>query len=60
MAGLLSTTMWWYAVSGNRLVDADLTPKQRWQGFERNLIAPVVFLLSIGIAFFDDDLAKYS
>jgi uncharacterized membrane protein len=60
VAGLLSTLMWWYAVRGNRLVAADLTPKQRQIGFARNLIAPAIFLLSIGIAFIDDDLAKYS
>ena len=30
------------------------------QSLVRNLIVPGVFLLSIGIALFDDDLAKYS
>jgi uncharacterized membrane protein len=60
VAGLLSSLMWWYAVAGNRLVDEDFAPRQRQQGLLRTLIAPAVFLLSIGIAFFDDDLAKYS
>ena len=60
VGGLVSAIMWWYAVQGNRLVAADLSAKQRLRGFVRNLIVPGVFLLSIGIAFFDDDLAKYS
>src|SRR5215213_10954269 len=58
VGGLVSAIMWWYAVQGNRLVAADLPAKERQRGFVRNLIVPGVFLLSIGIAFFDDDLAK--
>jgi uncharacterized membrane protein len=60
VAGLLSAIMWWYAVSNHRLVDDDLADTQRRQGFWRSLLAPAIFLISIGIAFFDDDLAKYS
>jgi uncharacterized membrane protein len=60
VVGIISALMWWYAIHGNRLVDADLTPRQRRRGFLRNLAAPAVFLVSIAIAFIDADLAKYS
>lgn len=60
LPGLLAALMWGYAVQGNRLVDADLTPADRRRGFLRNLIAPTVFLLSIGVALIDADLAKYT
>jgi len=60
VAGLLSTLIWWYAARGNRLDSADLSPAQRRRGFLSPLIIPTIFLLSIGIAFINDDAAKYS
>jgi len=59
VAGLLSALMWWHAFRSKELVSVE----HRQQGRRiilRSLIIPAVFLLSIGIAFIDDDLAKYS
>ena len=57
---LLSALMWWYALRGNRSAPADLNREQGRQRRLRSLIVPAVFLLSIGIAFVNDDVAKYS
>jgi uncharacterized membrane protein len=60
VAGILSTLMWWYALRGNRLVPADLSRAQRRNILLKSLSVPAIFLLSIGIAFIDEDSAKYS
>jgi TMEM175 potassium channel family protein len=60
VAGLLSTLMWWHAAHGNRLIPADLGRAQRQRGFLSPIIVPAIFLLSIGIAFINDDAAKLS
>ena len=52
------TLIWWYASHNNRLTDEHLDPQIR----RRELLGPIatalVFLLSIGIAFIEPDLAK--
>jgi len=57
-ASLLGAAVWQYAAHRHRLIDPHLDEKLR----RRQLIAPlataVAFLLSIGIAFLDVDLAK--
>lgn len=60
LLGLLMTAVWAYASHNNRLTDQDLDPQQRRHDIVRLLIVPAVFLLSIGIALFNDDLAKFS
>jgi uncharacterized membrane protein len=60
LIGLLSSLMWWYALRGNRLVPADLSRARGRQLIGRSLIVPAIFLLSVGLAFVDADLAKYS
>jgi uncharacterized membrane protein len=60
LAGFLMTTVWWYASHHNQLIDPNLDASIR----QRELIAPLattaVFLLSIGIAFFDSGLGRLS
>jgi uncharacterized membrane protein len=59
-AGLLSAVLWWYAVQGHRLVAKDLDTHVRRRGFVKSLVLPLIFLVSIGLAFLNEDLAKYS
>jgi uncharacterized membrane protein len=58
-AGYMATLMWIYAVR-SKLVDAHLGPAQVKRGIIMNLVAPVMFTLSIGLAFINADLAAYS
>ncbi len=51
VTGLLSFSLWWYATARHRLVDATLDPRIIvFRGFMA-LVAPTIFLLSIGLAF---------
>lgn len=59
LVGVVSALVWWYAVHRNRLVSSDFTNADRRRGFVSSLIAPLIFLISIGIAFIDVNLAKY-
>ncbi len=58
-AGFMATGLWIYAVRG-KLVDPHLGPIQVKRGIIMNLVAPVMFTLSIGLAFINADLAAYS
>jgi len=60
VTGLLNAAVWVYASYNNRLVDPNFTAQRRRRETLRALIVPAVFLLSIGLAFINDDLAKYS
>ena len=60
LVGLLSTGLWIYASYKRRLVAPDLETSIIRRGVSRNLIAPVIFLCSIGLAYIDPDLAKFS
>lgn len=60
VVGLLNTLVWVYSSHNNRLIDPHFDPKQRRRETIRSLIVPGIFLLSIGVAFIDADLAKYS
>jgi uncharacterized membrane protein len=60
VVGLLSTLLWVYASHNHRLVAANLEYFVVRRGVLRTLSAPAIFLLSIGIAYIDPDLAKYS
>ena len=59
LTGLLSALLWWYASHQNRLTDKLDTVQHRRSMFYV-LITPTVFLASIGVAFIDPDLAKFS
>jgi uncharacterized membrane protein len=58
LAGLLSIAIWKYASNNNRLIDLSLDAHQRRKEFLYPLVVTVIFSLSIGIAFINDDLAK--
>jgi len=58
-AGFTATGLWIYAVRG-KLVDEKLGPARVRRGIITNLIAPVGFTLSIGLAFINTNLAAYS
>lgn len=60
VVGLLSALLWAYASHKHRLVSANLERVVIRRGMLRNLIAPAIFLLSIGLSYLDPDLAKFS
>ena len=60
IAGLLNAAVWIYASQNNRLIEPNFTRQQRRRETLRALIVPAIFLFSIGLAFINDDLAKYS
>jgi uncharacterized membrane protein len=60
MANLVSLAMWWYASYNNRLIDPRLDNRQRRRLWILSLGTSAVFLLSIGVALIDNDLAKYT
>jgi uncharacterized membrane protein len=60
LTSLLTAVIWWYASHNNRLIDASLDPRQRRRETWRSLLLPVIFLVSIGLSFISDTLAKLS
>lgn len=58
--GLVQLGLWLYASGGNRLTVAALPAAEKRRETLRLLAAPAVFLVSIGIAWFNDDVAKFS
>ena len=60
LAGCLSTILWVYATHNLRLVDKNLSPEEVRRGIMLDLVAPVIFTLSIGIALINSDAALYS
>ena len=55
---LLSALLWVYALRAG-LVDPQITDFQKRRGLLAPLFTAAVFALSIGISFYDADLAKY-
>ena len=60
VTGLLSGAVWWYAAWRDRLIDPALDRQQRHYERLAPLVIPGIFLLSIGLAFIDAQLAKFS
>ena len=60
VVGLLTAGLWWYATHRHRLVDKDLSPLLIRKGIVLRLVAPVVFMVSMGIAIFSLPAAMYS
>jgi uncharacterized membrane protein len=58
-AGYMSTMLWLYAVRSYQLAGKRLGSIFIRRGYIINLIAPIIFTLSIGVAFINDDLATY-
>ena len=59
ITAILIILIWWYASSGHRLVDKQLDPLLIKEHRERSLIAPIIFLLSIGVAFLQPFIAEF-
>ncbi len=60
LVGLLTALMWIYIAYRGRLLDAPLPRREWWVTLARLLLAPAIFLVSIGLAFINPELAKYS
>lgn len=60
MTGLVSWAIGVYATQRNRLIASPLSPQQQQREWLRGLITPTIFLFSIGVAWFDADLAKFT
>ncbi len=60
VSGLMLAVLWRYVSRGDRLIAPHLDPEQRRLETRRTLVLPTVFLLSILVALFDADLAKFS
>ena len=60
LAGLILAAIWWYASRHNRLTDPQLDAPQRRRQLVASLLTVGVFVLSIGLAFINEDLAKFS
>ncbi|MEZ4710135.1 MAG: TMEM175 family protein [Caldilineaceae bacterium] len=60
VTGLVSWAIGFYATQRNRLIAPALSPQEQRREWLRSLIVPTIFLFSIGIAWFDADLAKFS
>jgi uncharacterized membrane protein len=58
LTSICSVIIWYYASRNNRLIDPDLDPKQRRRQFAGPIATSIIFLLSIGVAFYDVTLAK--
>ena len=60
VTGLVSSTIWWYAAKDRQLLD----PAIDWRLIRgiglRSLLVTLVFLPSIGIAYFNPEVAMYS
>jgi uncharacterized membrane protein len=52
ITGLVLQLLWWYATSGYRLVDRGIDSRLVQRATRRNLTAPLIYLLAIGISFF--------
>jgi uncharacterized membrane protein len=60
LAGLLLAGIWWYASHRNRLVAPDLDARIRKREYSTSLTTTTIFLLSIGISFWNADIGRLS
>ena len=60
LTSLVSVFIWVYAAHNNRLIDPKLDQKQRRRQLINPIVTSIIFLLSIGIAFFNVSLARLS
>jgi uncharacterized membrane protein len=58
LASLFALAIWSYASHNNRLINAQMNQTQRRREFAKPVATAAVFLLSIGIAFINPDLAR--
>ena len=58
LTGLILDLIWWHATRNRRLVDPNIDPDLVLFVHRRVLTAPALYLISIGIAFFNHTIAK--
>lgn len=58
-AGFTLALLWQYVSRGHRLIDRTIDPREIRSNTFRSLIVPVIFLSSIGVAYFDPHSAQY-
>jgi uncharacterized membrane protein len=58
LAGITQMILWWHASGDNKLLGMHLDRTQRWREVAPPLASVVIFLLSIGVAFFDLNLVR--
>lgn len=58
--GLLSALLWWYVSQENHLLEDNFDTDLARRNLISILTVPAVFLLSIGLAYINPDLAKFS
>jgi uncharacterized membrane protein len=59
VCGLMSVAVWWYATRHVQLIDPKMDAGMRRQQFLSPLITIAIFAISIGIAFINNDLARF-
>jgi uncharacterized membrane protein len=59
-AGIFMGLSWWYASKNHRLVDKDLKESEIKSRLLTNAVAPLFFIVSIGISFISPIIATYS
>ncbi len=57
--GLMLLVIWWYAAKGHRLIDKSMDRFEIVSFALRALLVPMIFILSIAIILFRNDLAFY-
>src|ERR1043165_2864589 len=58
LGGLLVFLLWWYAARHHRLVDSQLNKQVFWQEATSPLATAAIFIISIGIAFWNEGLVR--
>jgi len=58
LGGLLVMLLWWHAVHHHNLVDPHLDRQRMWKEIAAPLVTVVIFLLSIGVAFWNEGLVR--
>ena len=58
--GIVSLNIWLYATQGRRLTRPDLSEQVVSSGLVNGAVPTAIFLLSIGVAFIDVDLATFT
>jgi uncharacterized membrane protein len=60
LGGLMLAALWWHASWHNRLTDPGLDARQARRQFVPMLLTVALFVMSIGLAFLNESLARFS
>ncbi|MGN6632388.1 MAG: hypothetical protein ACTHKP_09155 [Nitrososphaeraceae archaeon] len=59
ITGFVLSLLWWYAAHDRKLVDHEINEHLIKYHLRRNLVAPIIFLTSIGISFVNVQAAQF-